>query len=52
MGPNLRCCMAAYLFLRAVGTCFGTEKWCVPTGINLVVVVAGVIIASYGEGRR
>ncbi|WIA22729.1 hypothetical protein OEZ86_009689 [Tetradesmus obliquus] len=37
------------LLVYTVGTAFGTEKWCVRTGINLAVVVAGVAIASYGE---
>lgn len=37
------------LLVYCVGTFFGTETWCLPTGIVLLVVVAGVLTASYGE---
>jgi hypothetical protein len=33
----------------AVGVLFGTEKFTINTGLNMVVVGTGIAIASYGE---
>eukprot|EP00878_Enallax_costatus_P038034 GHUV01043166.1.p1 GENE.GHUV01043166.1~~GHUV01043166.1.p1 ORF type:complete len:281 (+),score=83.26 GHUV01043166.1:789-1631(+) len=37
------------LLVYFVGTFFGTERWCLQTGAVLLVVVGGVLTASYGE---
>lgn len=39
--------MPASVFI--VGMLLGTETWHIGTAINMVVVTAGVAVASYGE---
>eukprot|EP00775_Hariotina_reticulata_P005138 gene5138-5378_t len=37
------------MLVYSIGTLFGTERWSLQTGVVLVVVVGGVLTASYGE---
>jgi hypothetical protein len=36
------------MLVYSIGTLFGTERWNLQTGVVLVVVVGGVLTASYG----
>lgn len=47
---DMQALMPASVFL--VGMLLGTETWHLGTAANMVVVTAGVAVASYGEVRR
>jgi hypothetical protein len=40
------------MFVYSVGCCFGTEAVEVRTALNMVVVVSGILMASWGEGGQ